>query len=66
MHKLGFEVKHVKKCTFVDGHEREDVVDYRKTFLRPMITLGFLHPRNALTEEARQVLQGMGPYLLDM
>lgn len=70
MHELGFEVKHVKKCTFVDGHEREDVVEYRNIFLRRMITLGFLHPRNAPTEEAKEVLQRMDlecsrPDLLD-
>ena len=28
MHQLGFEVLESKKGTFVDGHEREDVVEY--------------------------------------
>ena len=32
MHELGFEVVTKKKGTFVDGHEREDVVDYHKKF----------------------------------
>ncbi len=32
MHELGFEVVTKKKGTFVDGHEREDVVEYRKKF----------------------------------
>ena len=31
--ELGFSVVR-KKGTYVDGHEREDVIDYRKTFLR--------------------------------
>ena len=29
MHELGFNVVSKKKVTFVDGHEREDVVAYR-------------------------------------
>ncbi len=32
VHELGFEVVTKKKGTFVDGHEREDVVEYRKTY----------------------------------
>ena len=32
--KLGYELKEVKKGIYVDGHEREDVVTYRKSFLR--------------------------------
>jgi hypothetical protein len=26
---MGFEYKNVKKGVFIDGHEREDVVEYR-------------------------------------
>ena len=33
-----------KKGTFVDGHERDDVVLYHETFLRRMVGLGFLNP----------------------
>ena len=47
MHELGFEVLESKKSTFVDGHEREDVVEYRKKFLGRMVTLGFLNAANA-------------------
>ena len=47
MHELGFEVVSKKKGTFVDGHEREDVVEYRIKFLRRMVCLGFLNPDNA-------------------
>lgn len=32
MHELGFEVVAKRKGTFVDGHERPDVVDYRNSF----------------------------------
>ena len=53
MIELGFSVVCKKKGTYVDGHERDDVVEYRKTFLRRMVYLGFL---NAPTEEAKNAL----------
>ena len=56
MHELGFEVVSKKKGTFVDGHEREDIVEYRIKFLRRMVCLGFLNPDNAPTEEAKIAL----------
>ena len=56
MHELGFQVLTAKKGAFVDGHEREDVVQYRKKFLRQMVSLGFLNSANAPTEEARSAL----------
>ena len=56
LHELGFSVVSKKKGTFVDGHEREDVVQYRSKFLRRMVTLGFLNPSNAPTEEAKAAL----------
>ena len=43
---LGFEVIKKKKGTYVDGHEREDVIDYRQKFLRKMIANGFLNRNN--------------------
>ena len=56
LHELGFEVLTAKKGCFVDGHERQDVVEYRDTFLRKMVSLGFLNESNAPTEKARQSL----------
>ena len=47
MHELGFEVLVAKKGTYVDGHEGDDVVEYRNKFLQRMIGLGFLNPSNA-------------------
>ena len=64
MHKLGFDVVVVckKKGTFFDGHEREDVVAYRTKFLRRMVSLGFLNPDNAPTDEAKNALPSdLGP-----
>ena len=36
----------------MDGHERDDVVQYRKKFLRQLCALGILNQSNAPTEEA--------------
>jgi len=58
LHELGFEVLTAKKGCFVDGHEREDVVEYRKKFLRKMVGLGFLNEQNAPTDEAKLALPG--------
>jgi len=43
-----------KKGTYVDGHERPDIVEYRQSFLRRMFSLGFLNKDNALTPEAEK------------
>ena len=53
MHEMGFEVQTAKKGSYVDGHERADVKEYRKIFLRRMFVLGFLNESNAPTEEAK-------------
>ena len=53
---LGFEVLCPKRGIFIDGHERPDVVQYRKEFLRRMVKIGFLHSRHAPTESAIQSL----------
>ena len=46
----------MKKGSFVDGHERPDVVEYRNSCLRKMVELGFLNPDNAPTEDAKKAL----------
>ena len=56
LHHLGFEVLTMQKGIFIDGHEREDVVDSHKLFLRKMTKLGFLHFTNAPTEDAMKAL----------
>ena len=33
LNRLGYKWKEVQKGVFFDGHEREDVVEYRETFL---------------------------------
>ena len=56
LHHLGFEVLTAQKGIFIDGHEREDVVESRKLFLRKMTKLGFLHFTNAPTDVAARAL----------
>ena len=56
MLELGFSVVRKKKGTYVDGHERDDVVEYCQKFLRRMVSLGFLNESNAPTEEAKKAL----------
>ena len=54
LHHVGYEYLSPKKGSFVDGHERSDVVDHRKKFLRKMVGLGFLRKEHAETLEAKQ------------
>jgi hypothetical protein len=35
---MGYHYKKYQKGVYVDGHEREDVVEYRKIFLEKMET----------------------------
>ena len=52
LNHLGFEVLSASKGMYFDGHEREDVVKERCTFLRRLVEIGFLHPDQAPTPEA--------------
>ena len=56
MHELGFDVIAKKKETFVDGHERDDVVEYCSKFLRKMVGLGFFNSRNYPSEDEKSAL----------
>ena len=40
---MGFEYKEYRRGVYFDGHERDDVVDYRKEFLEKMKELVFLY-----------------------
>ena len=54
LHHLGFEVWSPRKGIFIDGHEQDDVVEYRKQFLRKMVKIGFVHSTNAPTDSSAQ------------
>ena len=56
LHHLGFEVLTVRKGNFIDGHERQDVIESCKLFLQKMTKVGFLHFTNAPTEDAMKAL----------
>ena len=56
LHHLDFQVLDRKKSVYIDGHEREDVVAYRKKFIRKMVSIGFINEDNAPTAEASQCL----------
>ena len=43
LHKLGFNPTSTKKGVYIDGHERQDVVEYRKLYLRKLEVLEATH-----------------------
>ena len=43
LHKLGFSPTHYKKGVYVDGHERPDVIEYRKLYLKKLEILESTH-----------------------
>ena len=56
LHHLGFEILSVSKGIFIDGHERDDVVEARQLFLCKMTKIVFLHFTTAPTPEAANAL----------
>ena len=60
MLELGSMLKK-KKGTFINGHQRDDVVEYRKTFFRQMVALGFLNEACAPTDNAKKTLLSAPP-----
>lgn len=53
LHELGFEVQDKKKGVYIDGHERDDVIEHRKKFLCQLVAGGFLVKEDAPTDEAK-------------
>lgn len=54
LHELGFHVLDKKKGIYIDGHECDDVIQHHKTFLRQMISSGFLLKDHAPNDEAKE------------
>ena len=48
--ELGYTYANVKKGMYIDGHEREDAISYRKIFLERMCSLEDRMPRDNLEE----------------
>lgn len=40
---MGFKYKQYQKGIYIDGHERDDVVEYRNDFLAKMKELVFIY-----------------------
>lgn len=57
LHQLGFAIVTPRKGIFIDGHERQDVVEYRALFLGRMIKIGFIHSTNSPTDTSRNAIQ---------
>lgn len=55
MKKLGYELTSVKKGIYVDGHERADVVEYRKEFLAQVAENE--HLRNEYDDKTLDVIE---------
>jgi len=53
--RLGYELTMVKKGIYIDGHERPDVVDYRKTFLNTIAKNE--HLRNMYDDKDLEIIQ---------
>ena len=51
LHVLGFEIMSSKKGVYIDGHERSDVVDYRKIYLRRLEIISSCHAPPPLCAE---------------
>ena len=56
LHSLGFEKLSSKKGIYINGHERQDVVDYRKLYLRKHEILASTHaPPPPCTSTQRKI-----------
>ena len=58
LHELhvGFCVLDQKKGVYIDGHDQDDVIEYRKKFICKVIALGFINKDNAPSKEAAACL----------
>ena len=61
LHHLGFRPQSHKKSIYIDGHEREDVVKYRKLFLRKLDILSSTHLPPPSCEDGQTAVQKGNP-----
>ena len=52
--ELGFQVLDKNEGVYIDGHERPDVVQHRRRFLRQLVAGGFLTKEDAPSNEAKE------------
>ena len=60
LHKLGFDPCSTKKGVYIDGHERSDVVEYRKLYLR-LEVISLTHAPPPFCEDEQPVEPFIGP-----
>ena len=56
LHHLEFHLLDHKEGIYINGHERDDIIEYCQNFLCKMVSIGFLNKDNAPTVEATQFL----------
>ena len=65
LHKLGFQPSSTRKGVYIDGHERNDVVEYRTLYLRRLEILSNTHaPPPLCTDEVSEPF--IGPQRRDL
>ena len=55
LHKLGFDPCSTRKGVYIDGHERSDVVEYRKLYLRRLEVISLMHAPLLFCEDEQPV-----------
>ena len=60
LHELGFHPHSHKKGAFIDGHEREDVREYRQLFLRKLEILESTHMPPPLPSDGKATQTAVG------
>ena len=61
LHHLGFRPQSHKKSIYIDGHEQDDVVEYRKLYLRKLDILSSTHMPPPSCEDALTAVQTGNP-----
>ena len=61
LHHLGFQPQSHKKSIYIDGHERDDEVEYRKLYLRKLEILSSTHLPPPACEDGLTAIQTGNP-----
>ena len=61
LHKLGFDPCSTRKGVYIDGHERSDVVEYRKLYLRRLEIISLTHAPPPFCEDEQPTEPFIGP-----
>ena len=61
LHKLGFDPCSTRKGVYIDGHERSDVVEYRKLYLKRLEIISLTHASPPFCQDEQPVEHFIGP-----